>query len=46
MAHCKLHPSTKQVTFCPACRGAVTSVKKAEAARKNGKKHIAKKESQ
>ncbi len=34
---CSLH-NIELVCFCPACRGSVTSRRKAEASRKNGKR--------
>jgi hypothetical protein len=36
MANCKIHPKTKLIRFCPKCRGATVSDKKAESSRRNG----------
>lgn len=38
MQSCPVHPSVKLVVYCPACRGAVRSERKAEASRANGKR--------
>lgn len=35
---CDTHPHVTLVKFCPACRASVSSDKKTEAARVNGKK--------
>ncbi len=34
---CIVHPKTKLVHFCPACRGAVSSKRKTVSSRKNGR---------